>query len=109
MPTRRQHVCYTGAHGPPRDELVAEALDSALRQAGRTLRERLFNEDKANFPASWISISAGLIATGGREDGRRRGGRCAAQGARVRAKFREQTENSLEILREVLRPRGIRY
>jgi TetR/AcrR family transcriptional regulator, transcriptional repressor for nem operon len=95
-------------HFDSRDELVAEAVDLALSQTGRTLRERLFDGDKADFPA-FLDFYLSEAHREGRAGGcafAALAGDAPRKGAGVQAKFREQIENSLEILSEVLRPRG---
>jgi TetR/AcrR family transcriptional repressor of nem operon len=87
-------------HFGSRDELVGEALELALRQSGETMRERLFDGDKADIPGF---VDFYLDET--HRDGR--GGGCAVaalagdaprKSAAVQAQFREQMERNLEIL-----------
>ncbi|HEV7614186.1 MAG TPA: TetR/AcrR family transcriptional regulator [Steroidobacteraceae bacterium] len=95
-------------HFDSRDELVAEALDLALRQTGRTLRERLFDGDKADFSA-FLDFYLSEEHREARAEGcavAALAGDAPRKGAAVQAKFREEIENSLQILSEVLRQGG---
>lgn len=91
-------------HFGSRDELVGEALELALRQSGETMRERLFDGDKADIPGF---VDFYLDET--HRDGRAGGCAVAAlagdaprKSAAVQAQFREQMERNLEILSAAL-------
>jgi TetR/AcrR family transcriptional regulator, transcriptional repressor for nem operon len=91
-------------HFGSRDELVAEALELALRQSGETMREHLFDGEKADIPGF---VDFYLDET--HRDGRAGGCAVAAlagdaprKSAAVQAQFREQMERNLEILSAAL-------
>jgi TetR/AcrR family transcriptional regulator, transcriptional repressor for nem operon len=91
-------------HFGSRDELVGEALELALRQSGETMRERLFDGDRADIPGF---VDFYLDET--HRDGRAGGCAVAAlagdaprKSAAVQAQFREQMERNLEILSAAL-------
>jgi TetR/AcrR family transcriptional repressor of nem operon len=93
-------------HFTSRDELVTEALELALAQSGRTMRDRLFDGDKpdvAGFVDFYLDES--------HRDGRAAGCAVAAlvgdaprKSAAVQAQFRKQIERNLETLGEALGP-----
>jgi TetR/AcrR family transcriptional regulator, transcriptional repressor for nem operon len=93
-------------HFTSRDELVTEALELALAQSGRTMRDRLFGGDKpdvAGFVDFYLDES--------HRDGRAAGCAVAAlvgdaprKSAAVQAQFRKQIERNLETLGEALGP-----
>jgi TetR/AcrR family transcriptional repressor of nem operon len=91
-------------HFGSRDELVGEALELALRQSGETMRERLFDGDKADIPGF-----VDFYLDESHRDGRAGGCAVAAlagdaprKSAAVQAQFREQMERNLEILSAAL-------
>ena len=91
-------------HFGSRDELVAEALDLALRESGQELRERLLEGDEpdvAGFVDFYLSEA--------HRDGRAGGCAVAAlagdaprKGAEVQAQFREQIEKNLKTVSQAL-------
>ena len=91
-------------HFGSRDELVAEALELALRQSGETMRGHLFDGDKADIPGF-----VDFYLDEAHRDGRAGGCAVAAlagdaprKSAAVQAQFREQLERNLEILSAAL-------
>jgi TetR/AcrR family transcriptional regulator, transcriptional repressor for nem operon len=91
-------------HFDSRDELVAEALDLALKQSGRTLRERLFDGEKADI-AGFVDF----YLNEAHRDGRAAGCAVAAlagdaprRSADVQAQFRGQIESNLKALSDAL-------
>jgi TetR/AcrR family transcriptional repressor of nem operon len=95
-------------HFDSRDELVTEALDLALSETGRAMREHLFDGDKPD-----IAGLADFYLTEAHRDGRAAGCAVAAlagdaprKGAEMQAQFRKQIETILENLSEALRRGG---
>ena len=93
-------------HFGSRDELVAEALDLALRQSGETMRGHLFDGDEADLPGF-----VDFYLNEAHRDGRAGGCAVAAlagdaprKSAAVQAQFREQMERNLGILSAALEP-----
>jgi TetR/AcrR family transcriptional regulator, transcriptional repressor for nem operon len=95
-------------HFASRDELVAEALELALVESGRAMRDRLFDggkPDLAGFVDFYLDVAHRDARAGG----------CAVaalagdvprKSAGVQAQFRKQIESNLETLSEALRPGG---
>ena len=91
-------------HFGSRDELVAEALELALRQSGESMRGHLFDGDKADIPGF-----VDFYLDEAHRDGRAGGCAVAAlagdaprKSSAVQAQFREQLERNLEILSAAL-------
>jgi TetR/AcrR family transcriptional repressor of nem operon len=91
-------------HFGSRDELVAEALELALRQSGETMRGHLFDADEADIPGF-----VDFYLDEAHRDGRAGGCAVAAlagdaprKSAAVQAQFREQMERNLELLSAAL-------
>jgi TetR/AcrR family transcriptional repressor of nem operon len=95
-------------HFDSRDELVTEALELALAESGRVLRERLFPGDEPD-----VAAFVDFYLDEAHRDGRAAGCAVAAlagdaprKSAEVRAQFRRQIEANLESLSEALRQGG---
>jgi TetR/AcrR family transcriptional repressor of nem operon len=95
-------------HFDSRDELVGEALELALAQNGRELREHLFRGDKPD-----VAAFVDFYLDEAHRDGRAVGCAVAAlagdaprKSADVQAQFRRQIERNLETLSAALRQEG---
>jgi TetR/AcrR family transcriptional regulator, transcriptional repressor for nem operon len=91
-------------HFGSRDELVAEALELALRQSGETMRGHLFDADETDIPGF-----VDFYLDEAHRDGRAGGCAVAAlagdaprKSAAVQAQFRGQMERNLELLSAAL-------
>jgi TetR/AcrR family transcriptional repressor of nem operon len=91
-------------HFASRDDLVAEALELALKQSGQTMRERLFDGDKPT-----VGKFVDFYLDEAHRDSRAGGcavaalaGDAARKGAQVQAQFRKQVERNVETLSEAL-------
>lgn len=95
-------------HFDSRDELVGEALDWALSQTARTLRARLSDGGKSNFPA-FVDFYLSEAHREGRAGGcavAALAGDAPRKNGAVQAKFREQIEISLQIFSKALGTEG---
>jgi TetR/AcrR family transcriptional repressor of nem operon len=95
-------------HFDSRDDLVTEALELALTESGRTMRELLFDGDKPDI-AGFVDF----YLNEAHRDGRAAGCAVAAlagdaprKSAEMQAQFRKQIEANLETLSEALGPGG---
>jgi TetR/AcrR family transcriptional regulator, transcriptional repressor for nem operon len=91
-------------HFDSRDELVTEALDLALTQSGRVMRERLFDADKPDVPG-FIDFYLDESHRTGRAGGcavAALAGDAPRKSAGVQAQFRAQIESNLGALIEAL-------
>ena len=95
-------------HFNSRDELVTEALQLALTQSGRAMRERLFDQAKPDVPGF-----VDFYLNEGHRSGRAGGCAVAAlagdaprKSADVQAQFRAQIERNLEALTVALETGG---
>jgi TetR/AcrR family transcriptional regulator, transcriptional repressor for nem operon len=91
-------------HFASRDDLVAEALELALKQSGQTMRERLFDGDKPT-----VGKFVDFYLDEAHRDSRAGGcavaalaGDAARKGTQVQAQFRKQVERNVETLSEAL-------
>src|ERR1700678_3455899 len=93
-------------HFCSRDELVAEALELALRQSGETMRGHLFDGDKADIPG-FVDFYLHEAHRDGMADGcavAALAGDAPRKSGSVQAQFRGQIQTNLETLSEALGP-----
>jgi TetR/AcrR family transcriptional repressor of nem operon len=95
-------------HFNSRDELVAEALQLALAQSGRTMRERLFDQAKPDV-SGFVDFYLDESHRSGRAGGcavAALAGDAPRKSADVQAQFRAQIESNLEALTVALETGG---
>jgi len=95
-------------HFNSRDELVTEALQLALTQSGRAMRERLFDQAKPDVPG-FVDFYLDESHRGGRAAGcavAALAGDAPRKSADVQAQFRAQIESNLEALTVALETDG---
>jgi len=93
-------------HFGSRDELVTEALELALTETGKAMRERLFADGKPNI-GGFVDFYLDETHRNQRAAGcavAALAGDAARKSTEVQAQFRESIEGNLESLREALRP-----
>jgi TetR/AcrR family transcriptional regulator, transcriptional repressor for nem operon len=97
-------------HFDSRDALVAEALETALDESGRTLRERLLDDEEPDV-AGFVDFYLNEAHRDARSSGcavAALAGDAARKSPEVQAQFRRQIESNLAILSEALNRRGIK-
>ena len=95
-------------HFNSRDELVTEALQLALTQSGRAMRERLFDQAKPDVPG-FVDFYLDESHRSGRAAGcavAALAGDAPRKSANVQAQFRAQIESNLEALTVALETDG---
>jgi len=95
-------------HFNSRDELVTEALQLALAQSGRAMRERLFDHAKPDVPG-FVDFYLNESHRSGRAGGcavAALAGDAPRKSADVQAQFRAQIESNLEALTVALETGG---
>jgi TetR/AcrR family transcriptional regulator, transcriptional repressor for nem operon len=95
-------------HFASREQLVAEALQLALTDSGRSMRERLTEGGKSNV-VGFVNFYLGEAHRAARANGcvvAALAGDAARESPEIQAQFREQIDQNLDVLSAALEPKS---